>query len=357
MVAFAHLYGVDQRFFGGAALPAAAQLGFAGVDLFFVLSGFVMVHVTRFGAGQPALIPAFLFARLTRIYPLWWLVLGAVTVVWLIRPDMVFASVAGTPNLLADFALFPHERLPLLAVGWTLIHEVYFYLAFAALLILPLRVLPLGILVWMLAASAGNVWLAATGADVTPILAILTHPLTLEFGLGAAVGLLAGRGERPMPLFLITAGVIWIIGAGFIAAARPLALFDDGWTRVLSFGPAWALLVWGMVGLEVDRWRVPLRPFAGLGDASYALYLIHVPVFAAGARLIAPYCGPDPWDNVAAWAGLLILAVVAAQILHSVIEKPVLSLSAWARRGLMPKGSALMPSPTLPLSPLNPAIA
>jgi exopolysaccharide production protein ExoZ len=357
MVAFAHLYGIDQRFLGGAVLPAAAQLGFAGVDLFFVLSGFVMVHVTRFGAGQPVLIPAFLFARLTRIYPLWWLVLGAVTVVWFIRPDMVFASVAGTPNLLADFALVPHERLPLLAVGWTLIHEVYFYLAFAALMVLPLRLLPLGILAWMLCAAVGNVWLRATGAEPSPLLGILTHPLTLEFGLGAAVGLLAGRGERPVPLFLITAGVIWMVGAGFIASERPVALFDDGWTRVLSFGPAWALVVWGMVGHEVDRWRIPLRPLAGLGEASYALYLIHVPVFAVGARLIAPYCGPDPWDNVVAWIGLLLAAILAAQILHSIIEKPFLTLSARLRRTLMPKGSALMPSPTLPLSPLNPAIA
>lgn len=351
MVATAHLYGVDQRFFGGDVLPAAVQFGFAGVDLFFVLSGFVMVHLARHGAGQPAIIPAFLFARAARIYPLWWIMLGAVTAVWLIRPDMVFASVAGNPNLLADFALFPHDRLPLLAVGWTLIHEVYFYLTFAILLLVPLRFLPLGLLVWMMAAAAGSVWFAALGLTPPAGVALLTHPLTQEFGLGAAVALLAARGERPSPALLLLAGLVWMIAGSALNLNAPAALFEDSWQRVAVYGPGWALIVWGMVGLETDHDRVPWRAMIGIGNASYALYLVHVPIFAAGSRLIARYCGPTPWDNVAAWGGLLLAAVIAALIVHHVVERPLLGGLNGLRRRWFPNGSALLPSPPLPLPP------
>lgn len=329
LVAAAHLYGVDQRFFGAPVLPAFAQLGFAGVDLFFVLSGFVMVYVTRHSTGGGAVVPAFLLARAARIYPLWWITLGAISLVWLVRPGWVFASIGGTPNLLADFALWPHDRLPLLAVGWTLIHEMYFYLAFAVALLLPIRLLPVGLLVWMGLVAVSNVALGTQAVAGSPLLALVTHPLTLEFGLGAAAGLLVTRGVRPTPAWLVMAGVAWVVLACVLAAAAPMELFADGWRRVASFGPGWALLLLGLVGLEADRGYVPGRALAGLGDASYALYLIHVPVMAAGARVVSRFCGPAAWDNLLAWAVLLGAAVVAALVLHRWVERPIL---AWLTR-------------------------
>lgn len=103
---------VDERFYGGPVLPEAAQYGFVGVVLFFVLCGFVMVHLTRMAAGSPKAIPAFLSARAARIYPLWWLCLGAVSLVWLARPDRVFATLVGVAKLPADFALLPPAAGP-----------------------------------------------------------------------------------------------------------------------------------------------------------------------------------------------------------------------------------------------------
>ena len=355
MVAAGHLYGIDQRFFGGPVLPASTQFGFAGVDLFFVLSGFVMVHLTRFGAGSASIIPAFLFARIARIYPMWWIALGAISIVWMIRPGWVFASISGAPNFLADFALWPHQRPPLLAVGWTLIHEMYFYCAFALLLLLPARRLVWGLFSWMVMVAIGNVWLTfdSTAIGASPMVTLITHPLTLDFGLGAAVGLFAARGLRPMPQVLLGFGVAWALVAGFLELQTPLALFENNWQRVLSFGPAWAFIVWGMVGLEADRGYVPLKALSGLGDSSYALYLIHVPIYAACARLISPFCGSGEWDNVISWLGLLTIAVTSAFLLHQLIERPILKLLTKLRYKFFPTGSALIPSPPPPLGMKN----
>jgi len=351
MVAVGHLYGIDQRFFGEPVLSASAQFGFAGVDLFFVLSGFVMVHLTRFGAGSASIVPAFLFARIARIYPMWWIALGAISIVWMIRPGWVFASISGAPNFLADFALWPHQRPPLLAVGWTLIHEMYFYCAFALLLLLPARRLVSGLIGWMVMVTIGNFWLTfdSTAIEASPMVTLITHPLTLDFGFGAAVGLFAARGLRPMPQVLIGFGVAWALVACFLEYQSPLILFENNWLRVVSLGSAWALIVWGMVGLETDRGYVPLKALSGLGDSSYALYLIHVPIYAACARLIAPFSGSGVLDNVISWLGLLIIAVTTAFLMHQLIERPILKLLTKLRYKFLPTGSALMPSPPPPL--------
>jgi len=345
-----HLYAIDQRFFGGPAMPSLANLGMAGVDLFFVLSGFVMVLLARVGAGHPAVVPAFLLARAARIYPLWWLALGAISLVWLVQPTWVFSSIAAPPNLLADFILWPHARQPLLAVGWTLIHEMYYYLAFGLLLLFPMGHLVRGLMVWMFLVALGNVWISSLGVTMSPVLTLVTHPLTLEFGLGATVGLLAARGVRPAPFILLWLGLIWMLAASLLTHDPAVTLFENDWLRVAAFGPAWALIVLGMVGLETDRGIVLGSPLIELGDASYALYLVHVPVLVALARLIAPFCGPNVWDNILAWALSLTATVTTALLVRRYVECPILARLTRLRRKLLPRGSAMMESPSSPRS-------
>jgi peptidoglycan/LPS O-acetylase OafA/YrhL len=106
-----------------------------GVDLFFVVSGFIMAVTTqrRASGAQPA--SAFLLRRVTRIYPCYLLVTGAVLAVFLWRPDLVNSSEDVRPDVLASFLLLPQEGLPLLLVGWTLVYEMLFYAVLAATLL------------------------------------------------------------------------------------------------------------------------------------------------------------------------------------------------------------------------------
>jgi exopolysaccharide production protein ExoZ len=341
MVAMAHLYGFDQRFFGGPVLSKWTLLGVAGVDLFFVLSGFIMVFKINQGTTWSLNnVLSFLFGRFSRIYPLWWFALGVVSAVWIVRPTWVFANISIAPNLLADFFLWPHQRPPLLAVGWTLTHEIYFYIMFALLLLSSRRIYIL--LTWMIFVIVGNLIISLTDGNVPFVLRLITHPMTIEFVLGMLVGVIYKSGYRPVPLLSVLIGTTWMLFFGVFVSEAPLLLFESMWSRVLILGFGWSLIVYGMVGLETDMGQVPLRIFHKLGDASYSLYLFHVPVFGAIARVLSSFCTPDPWDNIVAWILSLAAAIIAALLSYRYIEIPILQISVKLRKRWISKNNILI---------------
>jgi peptidoglycan/LPS O-acetylase OafA/YrhL len=328
-VALAHLHAVE-KFLGDARLLGSwAQAGFGGVDLFFVISGFVMVWTTAGAQGRADVIPAFVWARISRIYPLWWLVCGALVAVWMVRPDWVFAShhAGAPPDILTSMLLVPDTTEPLHTVGWTLIHELWFYAVFAVLLLVPARLLPLALGGWALVVAVAALLMPA---PENPWLRLVRHPLTLEFIVGAGVGLAAVRGWFPAPRLLVQGAVIWLVLVALAVRGDAPALFAQEWWRVLAVGLPCAALVWGLVGLERGGWRSP-RALVRLGDWSYALYLIHVPVFAALGRLAAPLGSDGLADSLVAVPVALVVALAAAVILHLLFEKPVLALAARMR--------------------------
>lgn len=327
MVAIAHLHSVENRFGGTPLLGNWALAGFGGVDLFFVISGFVMVWVTRADQGKPAALPGFWFARLARIYPLWWLVLSALVAVWMLKPDWVYASHDSSPELWKSYLLVPDKELPLHAVGWTLIHELWFYLVFGILLLLPARWLPAALAIWAIITAAAA---SVLPRPDNPFVALIRHPLTLEFILGAVVGLLAQRRIFPSPRLMAQFGAFWMLICALSLREDAQAMFGQEWPRLFYFGIPAALLVWGCVGLEQDGYESP-KWSKSLGDWSYALYLIHVPVFAALGRLGAPLSRPGPLDNLILLTAALAAAIIAAWILHVGFDRPIQRLAARLR--------------------------
>lgn len=327
MVAIAHLRSVEVRFGGTPLLGTWALAGFGGVDLFFVISGFVMVWVTRGDQGKPAALPGFWFARLARIYPLWWLVLSALVAVWMVKPDWVYSSHDSSPELWKSYLLVPDQELPLHAVGWTLIHELWFYLVFGIFLLLPTRWLPAALAIWaILTAAAASV----LPRPDNPFIALIRHPLTLEFILGATIGLLAQGRIFPAPRLMVQFSAFWMLMSALALREDAPAMFGQEWPRLMYFGIPAALLVWGCVGLEQDGYQSP-KWTKSLGDWSYALYLIHVPVFAALGRLGAPLSQPGPLDNLILLTVALATAILAAWILHVGFDRPIQRLAASLR--------------------------
>jgi len=331
LVVVSHLGAVETKYAGDPVLPAATILGFSGVDLFFAISGFIMVYVTQGRLGSLTRSGSFLFSRVTRIYPLYWLVSAALIVVWLRYPDMVFASATGSPDVLKSLLLWPESRPPLLAVGWTLIHELYFYFVFAALVALPARALPGALAIW----GAGVALGAALGlGGASPVLAIVFHPLTFEFLAGAIAGMIF---TRLTPGRAIANAAALIGAGGFIAALIASQLywpgsFPDGWARAGLFAGPCALLVFGAAGLErAGAWR-PAVALSRLGDWSYALYLTHVVTLSALGRLWSVAASDGAWDNAAALAALFAGAVFVAWLTHAYAERPMLTVTRSLRR-------------------------
>ncbi len=322
LVVFSHLFSIETKYAGGGILPPFSFYGIAGVDIFFVLSGFIMVVVAGKGIGAIQ----FLWRRAARIYPAYWLVTLIVLATSLAKPAWVNSSVAGPISLWRSFLLVPDTALPLLAVGWTLIHEVYFYLVFAALLALRVPILR-GLLGW------GLVLLIVTifGGDYAtsfPLGRVWTNPLTAEFMMGAVIGVLY---EHKNMSGGTLAGVIGItiLGASIVFVAPALRLVDNTHLdilRVTLFGIPPALIVYWLAALEMNAVRMPARLLIALGDWSYAIYLTHVLVLSAFGRIIHALAPSDAISSLV----LIIVGVLAANfvgaIMFTFFERPTLGM-------------------------------
>jgi exopolysaccharide production protein ExoZ len=329
VVAAAHLHSIELKFDLSPLLGNWAVAGLGGVDLFFVISGFVMVWVTRASHGVVSDVPRFWLARIVRIYPLWWLVLSAIVALWLVKPDWVFSNTVVAPDILKSYLLFPASGLPLHAVGWTLIHEMWFYIVFGLLLFAPARLLPALLIAW-----AGIVVAAAIGMPkpLEPVVNLIRHPLTLEFIVGAGISLIASKRALPFARVILQVGCFLLLLAAISIRENPPAAFADEWTRVALFGLPFAMILWGWVGLEQVGSDTP-RWTQALGNWSYALYLIHVPVFALVGRLAKPFSIPGPLDNIALIVVALVLAIFVSFLLHVLFERPLQKLShKWLKR-------------------------
>ena len=327
-VVLTHLQSVEHKYAGDRVLGDIFNVGLSGVDLFFAISGFVMVYVAwRNAQGWRASL-SFLFARIGRIYPLYWLVSLIVLGVWTVRPDLVFSSNAQV-SLVRSFALFPYKYPPLLAVGWTLIHEMYFYLVFAGLVLLPMPFRKWGLALWGALVLGGFLWGAGNHGAA---LRLLTHPLSFEF-MGGALAALAfsrfdGRGWK-VALWL---GSFWFAFACLISINMGLGFWET-WPRAASFTPAVSLIVYGAAGAEHAGLYFN-RFLVWLGDQSYALYLTHVLSLSAAGRLWGIFARDGWWDNLLMLPLLLCLAVFAGEFTHRLIEMPLLGAVKRLRRRL-----------------------
>lgn len=305
-------------------LPDYWSIGMAGVDLFFVISGFVMVTITRGKFQSSYSVLCFLSHRVARIYPLYWLFSLAVLALFLARPDLVKRSLSTDIDVLGSFLLLPHDGATLLMVGWTLVHEMYFYLVFALMLILPERRLPLYLLFWAGFVITANLLLIDTQ---NATLRVLSHPLTLEFIAGCLVALLIYRGITRAGILCVTGGIlVWMLGF-FLHIHIEFGLEPSAWFRVLLFGLPAVLVVYGLVALEVHQRKLLPNWMVKLGDASYSIYLSHVLVIGALARIGALMQISHPAYRTAALLALIVVAIGAGMACYRFIEAPMIHAS------------------------------
>ncbi|MEM7767508.1 MAG: acyltransferase [Pseudomonadota bacterium] len=353
--------GTEAPLIGGAFLN-----GYAGVDLFFVISGFIIVYVT--GRAEPGRYPlgSFLFARAARIYPSWWLFATVMAAYFWYSYGAPWdveevASEDRSPvwHLFASYALFPQDDFPLLGVGWTLVHEMHFYLVFGMLLLLPYRWRVIGLFAWAGLVLAGGL-AGLAGPFAKDLVHLIFSPLTLEFLMGGLAALLVVNGYRWRPGLFAVAGVL---GLGLAMVFHDLSANPDWtlvWGRVIWFGIPSAVLAYGLVSLDLEGRFRRLPGISALGDWSYALYLSHMlvlsaihRVYFAAANIGEAYFGvptwaanllrvgsPGPMDNLFLMVSGLAACLITAWLTYRFFEQPMLRLASRARARLF-SGRAL----------------
>ena len=318
-----HLNVLEGRFTGSAFLNAFAPIGNWGVDLFFVISGFVMITSTWNDFATPGISGTFFLRRLVRIYPPYLLVLVPIAALYFVAPAMVNASQAIKPSVWASFLLLPQSGFGLLIVSWTLVYELFFYVVFALVLTFARRYcLPLMGL-WAVVTLA----IAVTTRGLHNVyLDTYANPLMLEFVAGVLAGYAVALGRIRLPLLWVALGTAAILAAAVWYVPFDAAHGLDGSLRFALIGVPMALIFTGVVGLETNfGWRFPAFLLV-LGNASYSLYLWHAPLSVLVGRLSESHRSllERPFFH-AAWLILVAAFVIGTSIaLYYWIERPML---------------------------------
>ena len=293
--------------------PIAEVVGFAGVDLFFVISGFVITLVALRDAGRATswfsarLAGGFAVRRIVRIYPLYWLttiatmaLAGASLLLVLERPWAIL------------LAAQPGQMNP---VAWTLVFEMYFYAGMTLLLLVAARRLRLALAAWGVVQAALVAWHPP---------GIIGSALTLEFAFGCAIALMVSHGVRVAPRIALATGSAALVAAFAVGiAAGPTAYVAF---RALYYGVPVALILYGLVVVELaDGWRLPAW-LQSCGEYSYSLYLWHFPVLLAWGWLWT-LVRADRFAPAVLWSCLGIAAVIGvARLSYRWIERPMIEL-------------------------------
>lgn len=320
LVVFFHLQLFEQKMPGPAVMPSQMTYGMAGVDLFFVISGFIVTTISLGRFGSPGYAPHFLRLRFFRIYPTYWVYSFGLLAVYLVAPQMVNHT-HGKPDLLLSLLLLPQRGTPLLFVSWTLAFELFFYAIFAVMLRwLRQSQLPYVLCAWAVVVVAGDLTLDTD----QPVLGLVFSPLILEFIMGCGVALFMAELDGKAGWLCVLLG-----GGGFIAGSMflDLACVPFGWwSRTIIYGPSAALLVAGVIGIERAGVRFP-RILVLLGDASYSLYLSHILVIGAVVDVWVRFAtSPSLANHIAALSTELLAATIWALISFRFIEHPLLTL-------------------------------
>ncbi len=236
--------------------------GAAGVDIFFVISGFIMYH-TCFNTDRPAPSAAsFLKRRVLRIYPMYWICLAAMVVVY--AAGFMKSHSASPAQLALSIVLWPGDTL--LGVSWTLSYEMLFYLVFAACLLSP------SLLIKRAGAVVAVSVLVVLGGSLHSD--FLGNPVAIEFCLGILVAGVSHRIKSSYWLAAAATVACLIVFAAPALVPHKLTAGLDGWSRCLCWGLPAALIVAAFVRVPAPA-SLPSKAAVFLGDASYSLYLTH----------------------------------------------------------------------------------
>lgn len=304
--------------------------GRAGVDIFFVISGFIMFHTTR---NNDRTVGDFWSDRVIRIVPVYWLMTSLLLVLVVIGLNPSGAEQVGVREAIAGFAFFPvisptGDQFPIVDPGWTLIYEMYFYFLFGLTFFLKSQVKALCALVAFFAATYA---ISRFGPPLPHAMNYLFQPITFEFAAGGLLGLLY---RYPLPVSARMGRIIGYAGSaiGFAVIFTTAFIFGPqlnhsmGLRAVMVGGPA-VLIVASALILEKSGAICKSPTLMLLGAASYAIYLSHEQVMVYTMRafnaLGAPHTLPF---QLGAGAVAGVLALAAGIALYLFFEKPFTAL-------------------------------
>jgi peptidoglycan/LPS O-acetylase OafA/YrhL len=330
LVVFNHAW--DQLPWFKARFPL--PIGHSGVDLFFVISGFVMVFITTEREHSPG---SFAAARIIRIVPLYWFYTFAAAILLLTAPQLFGRNEFTLAHLIQSLAFVPHwapadphSISPMVKLGWTLNYEMFFYAVFTIAMVISTKA-RVWISLAVLIALAGLGTFIHNGGVAT--IQVYTDNIVLEFAFGMMLAKLFGVMKPFKGDFAVACALILVGAVGIVVDAQWFEIYP----RCLVYGLPAAAAVLGCLILEAGHYGKFNRLLLLTGDASYSIYLAHLFPLAilrfAWNRLDLPTVG---WGATTIFVMLCwCLGVCAGIVSYLAIERPLSRVARRAAKHLM----------------------
>lgn len=320
---------------GGNMSDRFFSWGGIGVDLFFVISGFIMIIVTNHSEPGFKTSKKFMINRLSRILPVYYVILF---ITFLTSGAMsTFHYKEKVSNLISAITFTPymHETAPMYILSngvfnirWTLNFELYFYLIFSLCLLCKNKLIPL--FTWFLTPlflcfiMTGDITFSTKGYNLNNVyLELITNPIILEFGFGVLTGLsyLHIKKRNYQPHIFISLSVIAAIALG--VSTKILTMYN------LLTGAAFAVLILTLSLSDQFFSKAWSRKLVYLGNISFSLYLIHNPLANFISKKVEKYIA-NGMHNTFGVIIMLLAAILAAHISHKYLEIRLSKLTkAW----------------------------
>jgi exopolysaccharide production protein ExoZ len=277
-----------------------ALMAQAGVDIFFVISGFIMWTIT----AKPIGAVEYWWHRLVRVAPLYWIA----TLIMAAHQHAEFLPVVKSVLFWPYFGEDGHIW-PVMVPGWTIDYEIAFYALISVTLLLPRKARLLTVAIALCLLSLLH---PVVGAGSAPLLTY-TNPIMLEFLAGIGLAELRLRDRLPSPAMAIVLIGLAMVGYWWPAVTR----LPDGWERLLVWGLPSLLVVTGALACEAGGWVIRAPVLKVLGDASYAIYLGHPFIIEIVIRALHRY--PAPVRIITP----IVIATGLGVCIHFLVERPM----------------------------------
>ena len=305
---------------GSEGSAGGFNIGQAGVDIFFVISGFIMYSMAR-----DKTVSDFLWDRIIRIVPMYWIATFVLIVIEYrgnisnVKPNIGW-HIAESLFFIPHYSpINPGQIWPYVIPGWTLNYEMFFYVIFSV-----------GLLIYrpLMVVSITMALLVVLGFEFTfddPRFLTYTNPIVIEFVFGLMIAKYRERIAAPAAIALLPLGVLALVLSEFIDAPR-----------VLAWGLPASLILIGAMATE-QTGRLPnAAALVGLGDASYSIYLFQKAPLLAAAKLSGMASrSPDLAFALKIFLSLSLSSIVGL-LIYKYVERPILTAGKRIRLSVRP---------------------
>jgi exopolysaccharide production protein ExoZ len=287
------------------------EFGGSGVDLFFIISGYIMVYITY---GKKVETNEFIKKRFMRIIPLYWFLTSIAATVYFISPSLINSHGAET-TVINSYTLFPvPDTQMLISVGWTLRYEFIFYFIFAVALLAGHYRYMLTMAILLLIGALQPV-LKGHGfyAD------FFANAIMVEFAMGMLAFFILKHLQKNL-YFALPIGIALMI------------YFNHNWPgyslRFIGFGLPMLLIFVGFVSLEnaIKRNGGFFKHLSYIGDSSYSLYLSHLFSIALVVQLFKLKIIKEHVPALMLIPVSILASIVFGIACYVIVEKPLTAL-------------------------------